>query len=84
MNNKVLIQLIVPEIDETYDIYIPINKSIGEIMTLLTKAIFEYTNGIYRSSLETSLYDSVTGNRYSNESIVFDTNIRNGSKIILL
>ena len=30
MKNKVLVKLIVPDIDETYDIFLPINKKIGE------------------------------------------------------
>ena len=28
MRNKVLVELIIPEIDETYNVYIPINKTI--------------------------------------------------------
>ena len=32
MKNKVLIELIVPEIDEKYNLYIPINKRIGNII----------------------------------------------------
>ena len=29
MKNKVLVELIVPELEEKYDVYIPVNKKIG-------------------------------------------------------
>ena len=45
MKNKVLVDLIVPEIDEEYSVYLPINKKIGNIIILLNKAIYELTNG---------------------------------------
>ena len=32
INNKVFVQLIVPEIDQSYDVYLPINKKIGNII----------------------------------------------------
>ena len=39
MEYKVLIKLFVPEIEETYELYIPINKTIGELSVLLTQAV---------------------------------------------
>lgn len=47
MKNKILVEVVVPDIDEVYNIYIPINKKIGNIIVLLNKAIKELTNGIY-------------------------------------
>ena len=44
MKNKVLVELIVPQIDEKYNVYIPINKKIGNVIVLLNKAISELTN----------------------------------------
>ena len=35
MNNKVLIKLIVPEIDEEFDIFIPVNEIIWKIKKCL-------------------------------------------------
>ena len=37
MKNKVLVELVVPTIESTFDIYLPINKRIGNIITLLNK-----------------------------------------------
>ena len=37
MNNKILIRLYIPLIEEEYDIFIPINKRVGTIKQLLEK-----------------------------------------------
>ena len=41
MNNKVLVKLYVPTLEEQYDIWIPINKKIYNVIELLTKTINE-------------------------------------------
>ena len=46
MKNKVLVCLSVPEIDQTYDLYLPVNKKIGNIINLLNKSISELTDGV--------------------------------------
>jgi hypothetical protein len=39
MENKILIELIVPELEEKFDIFIPITKRVGNIIALLAKAL---------------------------------------------
>ena len=41
--NKILIELYIPSIEKTYDLYIPINKKIGTVKTLIEKALVEIT-----------------------------------------
>lgn len=82
MKNKVLVKLIVPDIDSTYDIFIPINKKVGEIVLLITKSINEHEN----ISLPDNkiLYDRNTGKNYDINVLLKDTDIRNGTNLILL
>lgn len=84
MKNKVLISLSVPEIDQKYDIYLPINKKIGNIIELLNKAISEMTNGELEISNCNALYNVTTKERYQPDVLLADTNIRNGSMLVLL
>lgn len=84
MNNKVLIELVVPEIDEIYNLYVPINKKIGNLIILLSKSVQELSNGIFQYDNYTSIYDSTSGDKYPINVLVRETNIRNGSKIILI
>ena len=84
MKNKVLVDLIVPEIDEEYSVYLPINKKIGNIIILLNKAIYELTNGDFELSSTNYLYNKDTCERYSFDTLLFNTNIRNGTRLILI
>ena len=44
-NNKVCVDLIVPSIEERYNVFIPVNKKTIEIIFLLNKAINDMTDG---------------------------------------
>lgn len=84
MKNKILIELIVPEIDKKFMIFIPINKKIGNIIVLLNKAITELSNGLYVGDSHTSIYDKQTGRKYPINELVRNTGIINGSVLILM
>lgn len=84
MKNKVLVEVIVPEIEAVYDIYLPINKRIGNIIMLLNKTVSELTNGCFVGSNYTALYNKDTSVKYNPSSLVYDTDIRNGTSLILL
>lgn len=84
MKNKVLIELIVPDIEKKYDVYIPISKKIGNIIVLLNKAVSDLNNGLYQGNNLTSLYNRSTGQRYAIDDLVKNTDIRNGTTLILL
>ena len=84
MKNKVLIQLIVPAIETSYDIYLPINKKIGNIITILNKTIAELSDGCFIGNNQTALYNKDTNEKYLPNTLVYNTNIRNGTSLILL
>lgn len=84
MKNKVLVELIVPELDEKYDMYIPINKRIGNIIVLLNKAVSDLTNGIYTGSNTTCIYNRNSGLKYNINDLVRNTDIRNGTTLVLM
>lgn len=83
MENKVLVKLYLPELEIDFDIYLPISKRIGNIINLIIKAINEM--GYYYNTDKTkSLYSRNTGEKYLINSLLYDTNIRNGSELVLL
>lgn len=84
MNNKVLVELIVPDIEEKYNIFIPINRRVGNIIILINKALNEMTNGNYVIDNKRNLYNRNTGNKYLINDLVRETDIRNGTMLILL
>ena len=84
MNNKVLVNLSVPEISSSYDVYLPINKKIGTIIVLLNKAINELSGGEYNFDGNNSLYNVETKARYEADVLLYNTDIRNGTKLLLV
>lgn len=83
-NNKVLIKLTIPDLDSSYDVFIPINRKIGNVIELLNKSLNELTKGIYEGTRQQNLYNKYTGARYNNNLLVIETDIRNGTHIILI
>lgn len=79
-----MVELIVPEIDKTYQIYLPINKKIGNIINLLNEAIFELSNGELPQSKSNSLYNVDTLEMYLSDKLLINTNIRNGTRLVLI
>ena len=84
MNNKVCIDLIVPTIEEKYNVFIPVNKKTVEIIFLLNKAIYEMSNGEFPMSDELSLINADAGTIYDVEKTILDNKILNSTKLILI
>lgn len=84
MKNKVLIRLYVPEIDFSFDVFIPVNEIVWKVKKLLVKSVSDLTGGILDLESDFTLINKVTSAIYDNNSIVINTNIRNASELILL
>ena len=82
--NKVLVKLYVPKLDEQYDIKIPLNRRIYNVIKLLNKAIYELSGGYYKTNESHVLYDKLTGKPYDMNLSIKETNIRNGKEIVLI
>lgn len=84
MKNKVLVELVVPTIESSFDVYLPINKRIGNIITLLNKTVAEFSEGCYEGTNNTALYNRETSEKYDVNTLLYNTDIRNGTTLILL
>lgn len=83
-NNKVCVDLIVPSIEERYNVFIPVNKKTIEIIFLLNKAINEMTDGAFVMSDNLSLINALDGTVYDVDNTFLENKILNGTKLILL
>lgn len=84
MKNKILIGLCVPLIEKNYDIYIPVNKKIGTIKKLIEECLVELTDGSYKIKEDSNFYSKETGQIYDVNKSVRETDLKNGSRIILI
>lgn len=83
MEYKVLIKLFVPEIDETYELYIPVNKFVGDIAVLLTSVVRDLSH-VYPVRENALICNRLTGQIYPKDYLIRQTNIRNGTELVLL
>lgn len=84
MDDKVLVNIIVPKLEKKYEIFLPVSKTIGETIILVAKALVELSNGHYQYQNKEKLYNKVTGIQYNLQDIVKSTDIRNGTDLIFI
>lgn len=84
LNNKVLIQLFVPEINEIFDLFIPVNELLWRVKKLIVKSVHDLTNGEINDQQEYILINKVTGEVYNDNIVIRETNIRNATELVLL
>lgn len=83
MQYKVLIKLYVPEVEESYEAYIPINKTVYTVSKLLADLIRSHSREITENKT-IKLYNRYTGIQYDFTKIIRDTDIRNGSQLVAI
>lgn len=84
MENKVLVTLVVPLIEKKYEVFLPVNKKIGEIVSLLGKGLVDVTNGYYIITNKEKLYNRLSGKSYNNNQVLKNTDIRHGTWLVLM
>lgn len=84
MNNKVLVKLYVPTIEKKFDIWIPLNKRVCNVIALCVKAVNEFSRGYYKPEKLPTLYDRETAQAYDVNQTIIETNIRNGTELIMM
>lgn len=83
MKNKVLIKLILPELDVDYDVFVPVNEIIWKTKILLITALEDIFK-ISLSQKEFYIINKENCKIYDNNEIIINTDIRNGTELILL
>ena len=82
MKNKILIKLIVPALNQEYEIFIPVNERICKIKELLKKSIADLSDSDIDLEKTYSLLDPEMGTIYDSRLAVRDTNIVNLKRVI--
>jgi len=83
-NNKIFVQLYLPLLEKEYDLFLPINKRVGTVKQLIEKSLSESNDIIYTIKDNSNLYSKDNGKPYDVQLLVKDTDIKNGSKLVLI
>ena len=82
--NKVLVSVNIPILEKKYDIYFPVNRKIFNVINMIKTSLYELSLGSFDMTKEYTLYNMENGEPYDMNMLVRESNIRNGSKVILL
>ncbi len=83
MKNKLYVIIDVPMIEREFYVYIPITKKVGTVKNLIVKMVQEQSENSFVDDGCKSLYDKNTGEKINEEEFVRDSNIKNGTRLIL-
>ncbi len=83
MEYKVLIKLFVPQIEQCYEMYIPVNRTVGQVIELMNKVVNDISSGIFPIKDGLNLMNRRDNIIYDYGQLVRETNIRNGSELVM-
>lgn len=85
MKNKVIIKVSIPNLDVTYDVVIPVNEQVWKINKLLTKLVYDLNSLVYYPTNDNYIFiNKMTSEIYPNNEVILNTNIRNGTELIMV
>ena len=84
MEYKVLVSINVPSLETKFDVYVPVNRKVYSVINMFKTSLFELSLGAFDMKKDYILYNALTGSVYDMNILIRDTDIRNGSSIILL
>ena len=84
MDNKVLVKLIVPELDSNFDVFIPVNEVIWKITSLVGKTSSELMGYMSNPNSKYIFINKKTNEIYPANGTIYESNIRNGTELVMI
>lgn len=82
--NKVLVEIMLPAADRIFDVYIPLDSKMGEVLQMVNMALSDLSEGKYQARKDAILCDAETGIIYNINLEVAELEIKNGSRLLLI
>lgn len=82
--DKVLVEIFVPAAGRSFDVFIPQTSRMSEVVALASKILSELSNGKYQADPSAILCDAKSGNIFNINLSVYELEIKNGSKLMLI
>lgn len=84
MKNKVLIKITALDLNLNFDVFIPVNELIWKVEKLVIKSISDITGIPDIINNEYVFLNKTTSRIYNSNEIVLNTDIRNGTELVLV
>lgn len=82
--DKVLIDVFVPVLGRTFEIFIPLQSPMYEVLELIKKAVSDLSDGLFVADENTAICHQEDGTIININLSVFELNIKNGSRLMLI
>lgn len=82
--DKILVEIYLPAANRSYDVYIPLNCKIHEIVGLIAGTFTELSDGYFTASNDVVICDKVTGVIFNINMSAKELGLKNGSKLMLI
>ena len=82
--DKILVNIEIPEINKSYDMFLSINELSWKTNKLILKAITDLNNNIINPDDKYIILNKNTNKIYDNNIFIKDTDIINGSELVLI
>ena len=84
MNNKALVEISVPATGQKFDVFIPLESKMSEVVAMVAGALSDLSEGSYKATNEAILCDADTGIIFNVNIEVAELGIKTGSRLMLI
>lgn len=84
MNIHILVEVYVKELDKTYNVFVPVNKTIHEISYVIYTSVKKQSGGVYKLKRESAIYDKENRNIENTNLTIERLSLLNGLKLTLV
>ncbi len=84
MNNKALVEIFVPAAAQKFDVYIPLESRMSDVIKLVSNALSDLSDGKYKATEDSILCDADTGIIFNINVEVAELGIKTGSRLMLI
>lgn len=84
MNNKALVEIFVPAAGRKYDVYIPLESRMSDVVKMVAGALSDLSEGKYKATDAAILCDAETGTIFNVNIEVAELGIKTGSRLMLI
>ncbi len=81
---KILVEVVLPAANTSYDVYIPLSSPVSEVLYLTSNLLSDLSRGYFKADKNTVLCDAETGNVLSINTTVYESGLKNGSRLLLI
>ena len=82
--DKVLVEISVPAASRSFDVFIPQTSKMSEVLSLVAKSLSDLSGGKFKPDNATVLCDAQSGKIFNINLSVYELEIKNGSKLMLI